>query len=221
MNQKASRLPSLMSAYQLYLIDGDSAAFIKAISAGYSLGTLHRLMYSENAIVRRAGVLAISLIGTRGSIDLVGPLMADSDRRVRMVADDAFKSLWYRTAEPRARGLLDRLLNFIEANRMRDSVALADQIVREYPELPEGHCRRALVNFNLGFVEEAIRDCENCLHLSPNHYMAYIGLGQCRLEMDAPQAALKAFQAAIDIFPDLEAVRLQIKRLEKMLREKT
>jgi tetratricopeptide (TPR) repeat protein len=221
MNQKASRLPGLMSAYQLYLIDGDSAAFIKAIGSRYSLSTLHRLAHVESPIVRRAAVLSISLLGNSESIAVIGPLLADSDRRVRMVADDAFKSLWYRTAEPRARCRLDHLLNMIEANRMQESVEVADEIVQVYPELPEGHCRRALVNFNLGFLEDAIRDCETCLHLSPYHYMAYIGLGQCRLEQDAPHAALEAFRRAFEIFPDLEAVRLQIKRLERMLRETT
>jgi tetratricopeptide (TPR) repeat protein len=221
MNQKASRLPGLMSAYQLYLIDGDSAAFIKSIGSRYSLSTLHRLASAESPIVRRAAVLAVSFLGSRESLQVIGPLLADSDRRVRMVADDAFKSLWYRTAEPRARCRLDHLLNMIEGNRMQESVEVADEIVAIYPELPEGHCRRALVNFNLGFLEDAIRDCETCLHLSPYHYMAYIGLGQCRLEQDAPHAALEAFRRAFEIFPDLEAVRLQIKRLERMLRETT
>ncbi len=221
MNQNASRLPGLMSAYQLYLIDGDSATFIKSIGSRYSLSTLHRLAGSESAIVRRASVLAISHLGSRSSLELIGPLLADSDRRVRMVADDAFKSLWYRAAEPRARARLDYLLTLIESNRMQEGYDVADELVRDYPGMPEAYCRRALVSFNLDFIEEAVRDCEACLQLSPFHYMAYIGLGQCRLEQDAPQAALEAFRRAFEIFPDLEAVRVQIKRLEKMLRETT
>ncbi len=137
MNQNASRLPGLMSAYQLYLIDGDSATFIKSIGSRYSLSTLHRLAGSESAIVRRASVLAISHLGSRSSLELIGPLLADSDRRVRMVADDAFKSLWYRAAEPRARARLDYLLTLIESNRMQEGYDVADELVRDYPGCPK------------------------------------------------------------------------------------
>jgi tetratricopeptide (TPR) repeat protein len=221
MNQNASRLPGLMSAYQLYLIDGDSASFIKSIGKRYSQNTLHRLATSESAVVRRAAVLAISHLGNLDSLEIIGPLLADSDRRVRMVADDAFKSLWYRAAEPRARVGLDRLLTLIESNHLQDAYDVADGLISDYPDMPEAYCRRALVSFSLDCIDEAVRDCEMCLHLSPFHYMAYIGMGQCRLEQDAPHAALEVFRRAFEIYPDLEAVRVQIKRLEKMLRETT
>lgn len=217
MTSKASRLPGLMSAYQLYLVDGDSACFIKSIASRYSLATLHRLAVDETAMVRRAAVLGLSHIGDRSSIEVVGPLLSDSDRRVRMVADDAFKSLWYRTVEPRGRILLDRLLTLIESDLVNEAAESADELVAMYPNVPDVYCRRALIRFNLDMMAEAIEDCEACLRISPFHYMAYIGLGQCRLQLDDPRAALEDFRQALAIHPDLEAVRTQLRKLERII----
>jgi tetratricopeptide (TPR) repeat protein len=221
MKQNASRLPALLHDYHLYLIDGESASFIKAVAGKYSIASLHRLAEQGNAITRRASVLAIGMLGDRSSVEIIGKLLGDSDRRVRMVADDSFKSLWYRSLELRGRNLLERTLTSIEANRNELALQLADQFVVDYPKFPEGYCRRALAHFNLGQIAAAIEDCNACLSLSSYHYMAYIGLGQCRLALDEPQAALDAFRRALSIYPDLETVRLQVRRLERMLRERT
>jgi len=221
MNQKAARFPALLRAYQIYLTDSDSSQFIAAIAARYSLDSLGRLTESADPLVRRATVLAIGMLGNVDSISLLGPLLADSDRRVRLVTDDAIKGLWFRAAEPRARILLETLLVHIEANRMELARTVADLFVESYPGLPEGYCRRALVHFNLGNTFEAISDCHQCLRLSPFSYMAYVGLGQCLLEQDEPHQALSAFRQALSIYPDLETVLVQVNRLERMLREMT
>ena len=221
MNQKAARFPNLLRAYQVYLTDADSAQFISAIATRYSLDTLSRLAESAEPMVRRAAVMAIGMLGNITSVDLLGCLLSDHDRRVRMVADDAMKSLWLRATEPRARILLERLLVLIEKDQMELARKVADDLVENYSELPEGFCRRALVHFNLGNTFEAISDCHQCIQLSPFCYMAYVGLGQCLLEQDEPHEALSAFRKALSIYPDLDTVMVQVKRLERMLREMT
>jgi len=221
MNQKAARYPSLLRAYQVYLTDSDSPQFVVAIAGQYSLDTLHRLLEATQPLVRRASVLAIGLVGDITSLDVLGPLLSDRDRRVRLVTDDAIKSLWHRAAEPKARCLLENLLTHIESNRMDQAKSLADDFIDFYPSLPEGYCRRALIHFNLGNIFEAIADCNQCTHLSQYSYMAYVGLGQCYLEQDEPHQALEAFRKSLAIYPDLDTVRIQVKRLERMLREMT
>ena len=221
MNQKAARYPSLLRAYQTYLTDADSAQFVIAIARQYSLETLSRLVEATQPLVRRAAVLAIGMLSDICSIEILGVLLSDRDRRVRLVADDAIKSLWDRAAEPRARLLLEKLLTQIEGNRMEEAIATADDFVEHYPRLPEGYCRRALVHFNLGNISDAIDDCRKCIQLSPFSYMAYVGLGQCFLEQDEPHQALEAFRQALTIYPDLDTVRTHVKRLERMLREMT
>ena len=221
MNQKAARYPSLLRAYQVYLTDADSPQFVAAIAGQYSLDTLYRLVEASQPLVRRAAVLAVGLLGDIASLDVLGPLLADRDRRVRLVTDDAIKSLWHRAAEPKARCLLEKLLTHIESNRMEQARSLADDFIDMFPGLPEGFCRRALIHFNLGNIFEAVADCHQCAHLSRYSYMAYVGLGQCYLEQDEPHQALEAFRHALSIYPDLDTVRIQVKRLERMLREMT
>ncbi|MDZ4850876.1 MAG: tetratricopeptide repeat protein [Pirellulaceae bacterium] len=221
MNQKAARYPSLLRAYQVYLTDANSPQFVAAIANQYSLDTLYRLVDAAQPLVRRASVLAIGMLGDIESIEAIGPLLCDHDRRVRLVADDAIKSLWNRASELRARFFLEKLLLLIEADQMQQALAVADDFIEYYPELPEGYCRRALVHFNLGNIYSAIDDCQSSVRLSRFGYMAYVGLGQCYLEQDEPHKALAVFRQALSIYPDLETVRIQVKRLERMLREMT
>lgn len=221
MKKNTARLPKLLRSYQAYLNTGDTAQFIYSVAENYNLSSLYRLAETGSDIVRRAAVLAIGMLGDLKSIGVLGPLLSDEDRKVRMVADDAIKSLWHRSAPMRARCMLEHLLCHIESNRMGKALEVAEDLIAAYPQIPETYCRRALAYFNEGKIRLAVQDCKRCIELAPFHYMAYVGLGQCYLEISEPRQALHYFRTALAIYPDLDAVRVQVKRLERMFREMT
>ncbi len=216
MYREVVRHPSLLRAYQSYLTDGESSRFVTTIAKCYSVETLARLTRSVERLVRRAAVLSIGMLGDISLIDVVGPLLADSDRRVRLVADDAMKSLWHRAAEPAARIMLERILIHLESNQVDQALATADRFVELYRGCPKGTAS-GIDSFQSWKHREAKVDCEKCLERSPYSYMAHVGLGQCWLEQDDPRESLAAFQKALSIYPDLDTVRIQVRRLEGVL----
>lgn len=213
--------PGILSFYKQFLSDGNSVAWICKVAESYSVTTLARLTTSNHSPIRQASVLALGMMGDREVLEFLGPMLNDDDRKVRVLADDAVKAIEARSLPLRGRGLLERMLVQIESNHIKASISTANQIIASYPQSSEAYCRRALAHFNLGMIHEAMQDCRQCIALSPYSYMAYVGLGQCLLESDHPRQALEAFRDAIRIYPDLDTVRVQIKRLERMLREAT
>ena len=68
-------------------------------------------------------------------------------------------------------------------------------------------------------VEQAIEDCRKVLQLNPYHYAAMIGLGHCHLEINDLFESLYWFRQALETYPDLEPVRVQVRRLEQAIQE--
>jgi tetratricopeptide (TPR) repeat protein len=221
MNNSQPQSSGIILLYKQFLSDGDSAAWICKVAENYSFVTLTRLTNSVQSTVRQAAVFALGMIGNREAIEYLAPRLNDSDKKVRVLADDAIKAIEGRSIPLRGRAMLERMLVQIESNHILAAVTTANRIIASYPQAAEAYCRRALAHFNLGLIHDAIQDCRQCIALAPHSYMAYVGLGQCLLELDNPRQALEAFRDAIGIYPDLDTVRIQIKRLERMLRETT
>jgi tetratricopeptide (TPR) repeat protein len=221
MNKSQPQSSGILLLYKQFLSDGDSAAWICKVAENYSFVTLARLTDSLQPTVRQAAVFALGMIGNREAIEYLAPRLNDSDKKVRVLADDAIKAIESRNIPLRGRAMLERMLVQIESNHILAAVSTANRIIASYPQASEAYCRRALAHFNLGLIHDAIQDCRQCIALAPHSYMAYVGLGQCLLELDNPRQALEAFRDAVRIYPDLDTVRIQIKRLERMLRETT
>ena len=219
MPPRPSRSPYILTAYQLYLSDGDSARFVRDVATRYSVPTLARITASTDAGVRRAAALALGILGQRAAVAALGRLLCDDDRAVRLIADDSIKAIWMRLTSPQGRNLLDSIVAQLSEEEYESALSLADDLVSRHPSLPEGYCQRALAAYACGNLSMAIRDCETAIELNPYEYMAFIGLGQCYLESEQPRLALDYFRQAIAIHPDLEPVRLQIRKLEESLRE--
>ncbi len=219
MVQRSNRPPHILVCYQVYLNDGDSARFVRDVALRYSICTLVRLTGSVDAEVRRATALSLGILGDRRSIPMLGKLLCDRDRAVRLIADDSMKAIWARTTTAIGKSLLDKIVAQLGREEFELAIETADKLVMVQPNLPEAYCQRALAYYANGDIEPAVSDCERAIELNPFEYMAHIGLGQCYLEMEQPRVALEHFRQAIAVYPDLEPVHLQIRKLEDSFRE--
>ena len=73
---------------------------MRAVAQRYSEGTLQRLAINGDRVTRRAATLALGLIGSHGSTEVLGQALHDVDRAVRVVAEDGLRSLWARAVGP-------------------------------------------------------------------------------------------------------------------------
>jgi tetratricopeptide (TPR) repeat protein len=190
--------------------------FKKKVSERYNEGTLQRLLDSSSSQARRAGVLALGLIGTMQSNKAVAARLRDDDRMVRQLADDALWAIWLRGDNEAHAQELQRL------RRMRDpqkAITALNALIKKAPNFAEAYNQRAILYYRLEEYQKSVADCERVMKLNPCHFAALAGMGQCHMKLSRPRAALKTFRQAYRINPNLDNVEETIRALEDALGE--
>ncbi len=211
------RNPFLLALYKQYLTDQDTASFSEKTLECYSQGTLRRLVEHDARLVRRAAVLALGLIGNFESNPALGKALQDEDRTVRIMAETAIRSVWHRSGSPEEQRQLRLILRLNMAKNYPASIRRASELLRTAPGFAEVWSQRAIAHFALGHHREAVDDCHQALEINPYHFAAAAGMGQAYLQLGDHSSALESFRRALRLNPDLEAVRIQIARLTRLM----
>lgn len=190
--------------------------FKQKVTERYTEGTLQRLLHSSDPLSRRAGVLALGMIGTMASNKPAAALLRDSDPVVRQLAADAMWALWFRADSDENNLELQRA---IRLNNNGKCLAGLEALIAKSPRFAEAFNQRAIIYFRLGEYQKSIADCERVLKLNALHFGALAGMGQCYMKLHKPRQALKAFRTAYRINPSLEGVEHTIRTLEDVLGE--
>jgi tetratricopeptide (TPR) repeat protein len=209
----------LLRFYQRYLNDGETAQFIASVARRYSQGTLVRLLLSGDVYSRRAAALALGLIGDASCNAQLGPLLRSNDRKLRLVVDDAMRAIASREGSSAERQQLELIIRYNECGNFESSIELSNRLIETTGGTAEAFHQRSLALFQVDSVELAIEDCRQVLKLNEFHYAAMVGLGHCHLELGDLLESLFWFRRSLDVFPDLEPVRAQVRKLEKAIQE--
>ena len=216
----SSRLPRLSASYQQYLEDHDSAAFLAAVSACYSSGTLQRLAQHAHREIRRAAVLALGFLGDYEANHILGCGLLDSDRTVRTLAENSIRCVWMRAGTPLERRELDVLIRLGAARQFEEVIRRATRLLETSPTLAEAWNQRGTAHYALGRFAETVRDCHEALEINPYHFIAATSMGRAYLELGNAVSALECFRRALRLNPDLEGVRLQVTRLSRLVEDR-
>jgi tetratricopeptide (TPR) repeat protein len=209
------RTPLLYSLYQQYLVDQDLAAFGPRVGRRYRIGTLERLTTVGDRMVRRAAVLALGQLADFSSNAVLGRALLDADRGVRMLAENGIRMVWCRCGTTAQQERLRTIIELVTARRFEPAIDLATQLIAEAPSLAEAWNQRAVALFGTGRFEESIRDCHRALEFNPYHFAAATGLAQCHLQRHERASAVKCFERALGLNPNLEGVRAQLVYLQR------
>lgn len=76
-----------------------------------------------------------------------------------------------------------------------------DQVVAIAPAYAEGWNKRATVRYLRGDYQGSLADIDETLAREPRHFGALSGRGLVYIELDEPERALEAFEAALAIHP--------------------
>lgn len=213
------RQAALVKFYQCYLADGDTPLFITTIAQKYSVSTLERLLLTGETHSRRAAALALGLLAGQTSVAKLGPLLNASDRKLRLVVDDSLRAIASREGSLQDRQSLERVIRFNECSNFEKAIELASECIDASGGTSELYHQRSLALFQIECLDQAIEDCRQALKLNPFHYAAMVGLGHCYLELGDLLDSLFWFRRALEVYPDLEPVRIQVRRLEKAIQE--
>jgi len=209
----------LVEHYQRYLANGESGAFVHETAARYTIGTLERLAQFGPRDARRAATLALGLIADFGSNATLGKCLSDSDRGVRLLAENGIRDLWCRDGTADHRRVLTNLIRLNCAGQFEMVIRRATELIDEVPWFAEGWNQRGIAYFQACEFRNSANDCQQTLELNPYHFGAAVGMGQCYLELNDGWAALECFRRALRLNPGLEAVRIQVDHLQRALEE--
>ena len=217
MSESSLRYPQLDRFYQRFLNEERSADFIQQVSTKYNLASLERLATAGGRMTRRAAILAIGFLGEFSNNEVMGRALNDDDRAVRMLADHGIRELWQRQGTAGQQESLKQIFRLVDQSRMEDAIAAATQLIEVNPEFSEAYSQRAIAFCALGDYEAALVDCREALQFNRFHFPAAIGLAHCCMQIDEASGALAGYRLALNINPDLDSVRRQVSRLERML----
>lgn len=170
---------------------------------------------------RRAATLALTFLGDYRSNSVLGRRMSDSDRGVRMLAENGIRELWTRDGSIEERQWLSSLVRLNRSDRFRQVIQEATRLLAVAPGFAEVLNQRAIARFNLKHYRKSAEDCRQTLELNPYHFAAAVGMANCYLELNNAVAALDSFRRALLVNPSLEAVRTQVHFLERALEERS
>jgi tetratricopeptide (TPR) repeat protein len=105
----------------------------------------------------------------------------------------------------------------IEMKKFDVALDFLDQVVTLEPTYAEGWNRRATVHYMMKNYGKSMADIDRTLQLEPRHFGALSGLAQIMLDTGRKEAALRAWQRVLDIYPMLRNAQDQVSTISEEL----
>jgi tetratricopeptide (TPR) repeat protein len=207
------KLPRLTAFYIEYLKEHDTYKFVEQTAKYYNEAALIRLTGSRHPETRRAAAQLLGFLGTYQSNEVLGHLLKDPDRSVRLLAESSMKSIWTREGSDHQRHELHEIMRLIAMQQFGEAVRHANNLLDLYPLYIEARNQRAIALFAQQKFQESIEDSTIVLDLNPFHFGAAIGMGHAYLQLQNKDLAVACFQHALEINPNLDMIRRHLERL--------
>ena len=122
----------------------------------------------------------------------------------------------YRLTELLSQGSL-----LINQRKLNKAYILFSQIILEDPKWPEAWNKRATVLYMLGKFEESQNDIKKVLKLEKRHFGALSGQGLVQTKLKNYNKAIESYKEVLKIYPSMQAPKVMIPRLKKLIKEQT
>jgi tetratricopeptide (TPR) repeat protein len=124
-------------------------------------------------------------------------------------------ALWFVSRSDTADLLMSRTREAYEAKDIDLALKLLDAIVVIKPDYVEAWNRRATIHFLQKDYGKSLADISQVLRLEPRHFGALSGLGMILEEFGDDKHALEAYRRAVEVYPRMERIPDQIKKLQE------
>ena len=125
--------------------------------------------------------------------------------------------LWLEADDAGLNRLMQQGIVAMSDQRYATALQTFDRMVEQAPEFAEGWNKRATVHFLMGNWQASVRDIQQTLALEPRHFGALFGLGMIYDALEQPEAALRSFEATLELNPHSESTRLRVEELRRQL----
>ncbi|MEO1527917.1 MAG: HEAT repeat domain-containing protein [Planctomycetota bacterium] len=212
------RTTRLAAAYRRLLASSNATKYASEVDEHYSAYTLTSLLARGDVEHRRAAAMALGLVGNSHSIEALGRALADEDRGVRLVADDSFRSLLLRDSAPTHHQQLLKIMHLTDGGEFAAALAPSMILADQAPLYAEAHFQLATCWHGLDEHQKAAQSFTACLWRCRFHYAAWQGLSRCQVLAGELRSAETSLLRALEIVPDLETARLQLRSVQRRLR---
>jgi tetratricopeptide (TPR) repeat protein len=200
------------------LTTADAPRYAADVDEYYSPTTLATLLVRGDVELRRAAAMALGLLGNGRSIEPLGRALCDADRGVRLVADDSFRGLLLRDAAPTHHQQLLKVMHLTDGGEFAAALAPAMILVEQAPLYAEAHFQLASCWHGLDDHAKARQAYIACLWRCRFHYPAWQGLARCQMVAGEYRHAAACLERCLEISPDLEAARVQLRAVRRRMR---
>ncbi|WP_193370310.1 tetratricopeptide repeat protein [Pelagibius marinus] len=129
-------------------------------------------------------------------------------------------SIWVQSDDGAVQVLMHDGLEAMQQGNYPRALGKFEQMVLIAPDFAEGWNKRATVHYLLGNYEKSLADIDKTLALEPRHFGALAGRGLVYAELEDAPRALKAFEDALAIHPNLTSAAINASRLRKLLQDR-
>lgn len=181
----------------------------------------------KTALVMLAALLTIGQPNSMASADQSDPTLAILFDNLKELSDPGdinriTSEIWSRWSTHATNDALTKRLNrgviMMNQGDYVHAEALFTDIIEDDPAFSEAWNKRATLYFLTGRFDKSRGDIAQTLAIEPRHFGALAGLGLIELHLGNDEAALRAYQAAIEINPHMSEVTDIIEKLQENLR---
>lgn len=212
------RTTRLAAAYRRFLDSADAPRFATDVDEHYSRATLMTLLSRGDVEMRRAAAMSLGMLGDRSTVETLGRALSDSDRGVRLAADDSFRALLVREAAPLHHQQLLKVMHLNDGGEYAAALAPTMILVDQAPFYAEAYHQLAICWHGLENHSQAESAYSACLWHCRFHYPAWQGLSRCLVMLEDHAGAVSALERCLQICPDIEGARMQIRAIKRRMR---
>src|SRR5215470_18404003 len=179
-----------------------------------------RSLVDADALTRRDAASRLGEVGTMADAPLLVKALRDDDEETRIQAEQALWHIWARSGDPEVDRLYATGIEQMTAGDLEKSIATFTRIIELKPGFAEGWNKRATLYFIVGELRKSLADCDEVMKRNPYHFGALAGYAQIYTRLGYYQRALDYSRRALNINPNLHAVKNNIDVLERLLEER-
>lgn len=172
-----------------------------------SIGALRKGAESPDIPIRLRSARLLALLGDDTYDSKILETLRDPrETQYALLAQSLVLSVWDQRNGP---GPADAAGAFRDERRAEDwdrTPDSLDLLLVQYPAWASGYVLRAKKKLKDREVRAALDDAKAALHLEPEHFEAYILLGECYQLLGLAEASKDCFEKAVEINPHLQPV---------------
>lgn len=148
------------------------------------------------------------------ALDSLFAELKDADAQAAARIEREIWNEWSKSGSPAMDLLLQRGRDAMAEGDTAAAIEHFTALTDHAPDFAEGWNARATAYFQAGEWGPSVNDIAQTLTLNPRHFGALSGLGMIFEQLEQPEKALEAYEAALAIHPHLEGVIEAVERLE-------